>query len=229
MVLHSDQKKVQFEAQMVPTSTELHTTVDTSTSIGTTERIKDYQSTVFNNLIPDKDPLDLNEAIAAHTTKEQHQISYIPPLEILKTAIESKGLQALQQHFEKSWSLYLSNTGGQMEFQGVLPLLVSGPCMFFYTFRLDRDLNECYEIHYELPDGTTSDSYKSSMTTIEGTVQSLASIAAMGIFVYRGNQKHKVRLRPKVLFIGTHRDYDQRFCSLVPTEIDSTMSKPQIS
>ena len=103
-----------------------------------------------------------------------------------------------------------------MEFQEVLPLLVSGPCMFFYTFRLDRDLNECYEIHYELPDGTTSDSYKSSMTTIEGIVQSLASIAAMG-----------------VLFIVVARsaklDYNQRFCSLVPTEIDSTMSKPQIS
>ena len=152
--------------------------------------------------------------------------SYVPPLKILKEAIKSKGQQALQQHFEKTWSLYLSNTGGQMEFQEVLPLLVSGPCMFFYTFRLDRDLNECYEIHYELPDGTKSDSYKSSITTIEGIVQSLTSIAAMGIFVYRGSQKRKVQLRPRILFIGTHRDrLDNDLATDIIANIDQNLQK----
>ena len=150
--------------------------------------------------------------------------SYVLPREILKTAINVKGLQPLQQRFEKTWSLYLSNTGGQMEFQEILPLLVSGPCVFFYTFRLDRDLNERYDIHYELPNGTTSDSYKSSMSTIEGIVQSLASIAAMGIFVYRGSQKRKVQLRPKVLFIGTHRDrLNQERATNIIASIDQTL------
>ena len=98
--------------------------------------------------------------------------------------------------------------------------------MFFYTFRLDRDLNECYEIHYELPDGTTSDSYKSSMSTIEGIVQSLASIAAMGIFVYRGSQKREVRLRPTVLFIGTHRDQlDEKQVTDIIASIDQNLQK----
>ena len=41
------------------------------------------------------------------------------PLDILKGALQSKGLEALQQHFQKTWSLYLTNTGGQMEFQEV--------------------------------------------------------------------------------------------------------------
>lgn len=59
------------------------------------------------------------------------------PMDILKGALQSKGLDALKQHFQKTWSLYLTNTGGQMEFQEVLPLLVSGPSMFFFTFRLD--------------------------------------------------------------------------------------------
>ena len=65
--------------------------------------------------------------------------SYIPPIEIVKVALRKKGkkgLEILQQHFQRTWSLYLTNTGGQMEFQEVLPLLVSGPSMFFFTFRL---------------------------------------------------------------------------------------------
>jgi GTPase SAR1 family protein len=128
------------------------------------------------------------------------------PLEILTRAIENKGLDGLQKAFDTSWSLYLSNTGGQIEFQEILPLLVSGPCVFFYTFRLDRDLNEHYTIEYELQDGTKLGSYKSTLTTIEGIQRSLASIAAMGIFVYRGCEKRKVQLRPKVFFIGTHSD-----------------------
>lgn len=128
------------------------------------------------------------------------------PLEILTRTIENKGLDALQKYFDTSWSLYLSNTGGQIEFQEILPLLVSGPCVFFYTFRLDRDLSEHYTIEYELSDGTKSKLYKSGLTTIEGIQQSLASIAAMGIFVYQGHEKKRVQLRPKVFFVGTHRD-----------------------
>ena len=128
------------------------------------------------------------------------------PLEILTKAIESKGIDALQKFFDTLWSLYLSNTGGQIEFQEILPLLVSGPCVFFYTFRLDRDLNEHYTIEYELQDGTKLELYKSTLTTIEGIQQSLASIAAMGIFVYQGREKKRVQLRPRVFFIGTHRD-----------------------
>ena len=198
MILHSDQKNIQFEAQKMVLSAQSHTSIN-SVAISEDELLT--ESIPVPNNSHDKSGPSI--AVPTHSHK---QYSGVPPLDILKTAIKLKGLQALQQHFEKTWSLYLSNTGGQMEFQEVLPLLVSGSCIFFYTFRLDRDLNECYEIHYEFPDGTTSDSYKSSMTTIEGIVQSLASIAAMGIFVYRGSQKRKIRLQPKVLFIGTHRD-----------------------
>ena len=140
------------------------------------------------------------------STDHPHPVGNNTPFDILTDAIENKGLDALQKYFETSWSLYLSNTGGQIEFQEVLPLLVSGPCVFFYTFRLDRSLDEHYTIEYELQDGTRSVSYTSTLTTVEGIQQSLASIAAMGIFVYQGREKRKVHLRPKVFFVGTHRD-----------------------
>ena len=135
--------------------------------------------------------------------------SYIPPIEIVKVALRKKGkagLEVLQQLFQKTWSLYLTNTGGQMEFQEVLPLLVSGPSMFFFTFRLDRDLNRSYSIEYDLSDGTSAKPYTSTLTTLDGILQTLASVSAMGIFVYQGLQKRKIALKPKVFLVGTHKD-----------------------
>ena len=144
-----------------------------------------------------------------HTPHSKLPASYISPIEIVKVALRKKGkegLQILQQHFEKTWSLYLTNTGGQMEFQEVLPLLVSGPSIFFFTFRLDRDLNKAYSIEFELSNGTNAKPYKCTLTTLEGILQTLSSISAMGTFVYKGLQKGEVPLKPKVFLIGTHKD-----------------------
>ena len=148
-------------------------------------------------------PLKKTSPVQPHT---QLPDSYVPPAEIFKAALRKKGSNVLQQHFQKTWSLYLTNTGGQMEFQEVLPLLVSGPSIFFITFRLDRDLNKHYVIEYELSDGRKAEPYKSSLTAVEGILQTLATIAAMGTFAYKGLQKRKVPRRPKVFFVGTHRD-----------------------
>ena len=132
--------------------------------------------------------------------------SYVSPAEIFKEAVRNKGYEALRKHFERTWSLYLTNTGGQMEFQEVLPLLVSGPSIFFFTFRLDRDLHEYYTIEYELSDGKMSHPYTSTLSTIEGMLQTLASISAMGTFTYSGLHRRDKPLRPKVFFVGTHKD-----------------------
>ena len=129
--------------------------------------------------------------------------SFISPTQLVKVALREKGkkdLEELQRHFHKTWSLYLTNTGGQMEFQEVLPLLVSGPSIFFYVFRLDRDINTRYIIEYDCEDGTKAELSKSSLTTLEDLLQTLATIAAMGTF---GLQR---RERPKVFIVGTHMD-----------------------
>ena len=155
--------------------------------------------------------------------------SYVPPLEIVKIALRKKGkagLEVLQQHFHKTWSLYLTNTGGQMEFQEVLPLLVSGPSMFFFTFRLDRDLNKSYAIEYDLSDGTSAKPYTSTLTTLDGILQTLASISAMGISVYQGKQKRTVALRPKVFLVGTHKDkLDSKKASKYIVELDQQLQQ----
>ena len=178
---------------------------------------KEYLNNISNEAESDDEFFDASSSLPQDlpTIKPQHQVfprlpgSYVPPIEIIKGALRNKGkkgLEILQQHFQKTWSLYLTNTGGQMEFQEVLPLLVSGPSMFFFTFRLDRDLNERYDIEYEHPNGARAKPYTSTLTTMEGILQTLATIAAMGTFVYQGLQKRKLPLRPKVFLVGTHKD-----------------------
>ena len=69
--------------------------------------------------------------------REKSAIVYTPdvePVDIFKQAVKLRGMDALQEHLESSWSLYLTNTGGQIEFQEHLPLLVCGPSIFFITF-----------------------------------------------------------------------------------------------
>ena len=128
------------------------------------------------------------------------------PMEIFKEALKSKGLEGLKKQLLKSWSLYLTNTGGQMEFQELLPLLVSGPSIFFITFQLHKDLNQHFSVEYELPSGESSKSYQSSLSILESILQTLSSISAMGTYVYKDLQRKVVPLRPKVFIIGTHKD-----------------------
>lgn len=131
--------------------------------------------------------------------------SHALPRQTFENALSDGGVVALRQHLDGSWTLYLSDTGGQMEFQELLPLLVSGPSLFFIIFPLHRDLNEVFTIQYELPDGQRSEPYQSSLTLKEAILQSLATIAAMGTFTYKG-KGHGVELKPKVLLVGTHKD-----------------------
>jgi GTPase SAR1 family protein len=130
---------------------------------------------------------------------------YVPPRQTFENALRTDGIVALCQHLDGSWTLYLSDVGGQMEFQELLPLLVSGPSLFFIVFPLHRDLSELFTIEYELPDGQRSQPYQSSLSLKEAILQSLATIAAMGSFTYKGVGRN-VQLKPKVLFIGTHKD-----------------------
>ena len=137
-------------------------------------------------------------------------INHMSPTTIFKGALKNKGLDGLREHLKNHWSLYLSNTGGQMEFQELLPVLVSGPSIIFVTFRLDRDLNKLYEIEYEVAvkadDSSKLFKYTSSATPLETILQTLASFDAVGTYDYSKQQRERVALTYKVFIIGTHRD-----------------------
>ena len=117
----------------------------------------------------------------------------------------SRNLQKAKRILEQGgWLVYLTDKGGQIEFQELLPLLVSGPTVFFLVFRLDHDLNKQFTVEYVCSTGTKSEPYQSTFKVKEALLQSLASIASMVTCVYRDGQE--VLLKPQVFFVGTHKD-----------------------
>ena len=113
------------------------------------------------------------------------------------------GTKQFKHLLKKSFSLYLRDTGGQVEFQEMVPLLISGPSIFFFVFRLDLDFKEKFRVTYRKSEGESLNSYTSSITTEEAFLQSLASVDSMDISdEVHGVDTHK----PLVFVIGTHKD-----------------------
>ena len=128
------------------------------------------------------------------------------PLDIFKRAIELRHrMHALREYIESSWSLYLTNTGGQLEFQELLPLLVCGPSVFFITIPLNINLHEPYTVRYQYPNGTEK-RYLSSFTLMDEILQTLATIAALDCTGPQLEEVNHKPIKPKVFFIGTHKD-----------------------
>ena len=133
--------------------------------------------------------------------------SDVAPVDIFKKAVKLRRMDALREHLESSWSLYLTNTGGQIEFQEHLPLLVSGPSVFFITFPLHYDLMKTYDVKYEYPDGKVK-TYLSTATLIEELLQTLATISALDCTSSQSsNAGSDTHVKPKVFFVGTHKDH----------------------
>ena len=189
-ISHSFSRSKETEAQ------EAHTGVESDSGIPEAEEIADLSPEV---------PTHVSQQVSQESNSSSASLpeGYKSPFDILRAVVSGEDIN---EYFEKSWSLYLTDTGGQMEFQDLLPLLVSGPSVFFITFRLDQDLNQVFTIQYELPGGNKSQPYQTTLTVMEAILQSLASISSMGTFVYKGLQKQEIPIRPKVFLVGTHKD-----------------------
>lgn len=150
--------------------------------------------------------------------------SSLEPVDILKRAVELRHMDALREHLESSWSLYLTNTGGQIEFQEHLSLLACGPSIFFVTFPLNHDLNQPYEVRYEDSNGEVS-AYQSTTTLLEDLLQTLATIDALR-YASEQESADSESIKPKVFFIGTHRDkLEPATAEKTIAEIDQVLQK----
>ena len=102
--------------------------------------------------------------------------SMINPVQLLDSALRNAGI--LLQRQDLRWMLYISDVGGQPEFQEMLPALVSGPSLYFLTFPLHKGLNEKCLVEYQHPNGNSIVPYTASFTMKEALLSSLASIAS---------------------------------------------------
>ena len=113
------------------------------------------------------------------------------------------GYRKFKRYLKKSYSLYLRDTGGQVEFQEMIAVLIYGPSIFFFVFRLDRDFQSKFIIEYRVSESESTNCYTSSITTEEALLQCLASVYAMDTSSGKvGVKTHK----PLVFIVGTHKD-----------------------
>ena len=143
-------------------------------------------------------------------TSENHTGSYYQPELTKSHKLIAKNVKiALKKHdiknirdLQKTCSLYIRDTGGQIEFQESLSLLIYGPSIFIYVLKTNIDINEKHYIRYRSSDGQVVNNYQSSISTKEALLQCLTSIAATNV----QNESIVTCHKPIVFIVGTHID-----------------------
>ena len=140
-----------------------------------------------------------------NTPKQQLKAGSLS-LENIRSLLKEKGFSAVGPFLNNKCTLYLSDTGGQIEFQELLPLLVAGRAIFVFLFPLNLSLDKPVRVSYrkKVKDGGVEhcNEYTSSLTIRESFLQTMASIDSMEAFVDPSIAKHN----PYVFVVGTHKD-----------------------
>ena len=136
-------------------------------------------------------------------------------LDELLNSMKSKDMTKVQKLLNDTMTIFYTDTGGQPEFQEVLPALVAGPTIFLLIFSLAKGLaclGTRYTVTYRAPDGE-SVPYESSFTVKEVFLQCLSSIASYhnalsrDVTLLNSNTLVKTRVPPlSVLTVATHKD-----------------------
>ena len=118
--------------------------------------------------------------------------------------IKASHMDALREHLISSWSLYLTDTGGQIEFQELIPILVCGHSILVTSPpRAHCNLMKPYEVQYEYPDGRVK--YLSTATLMDELLQKFATIF---------NSYISSDIKPGVFFVGIHIDCPPEFTAV---------------
>ena len=127
--------------------------------------------------------------------------------ELVQKAIKGRNIDNVQELLDNSMALYCTDTGGQPEFQEVLPALVAGPVIFLFIFNLLKGLNSSYDVTFRTP-LQQFQPYTSSFTVKEVLTQFLTSIASYHSALMHVSRRFKqISIPPpSVIVIGTHRD-----------------------
>ena len=96
--------------------------------------------------------------------------------------------------------IYLIDSGGQPQFQELLPILVSGPSVFLLTFSLAIPLDDVFKVIFTDKD-CKREVYPTNMRVRDVLMQSLASIRCT--CSYQTNGEERVEVKPRVIFMAT--------------------------
>lgn len=122
--------------------------------------------------------------------------SSVDPIKVFEKAIfETKDdIRRIQDPL----SIYITDIGGQHEFQELIPALISGPSIFLIVVPAHWGLDNTFPIKYVHQSGK-SNSYQASMTLKEHVLQTIATVMCVG-------EQEKSSDCPKLLFVLTFKD-----------------------
>ena len=158
------------------------------------------------------DPEAIEEQPATGVTREQQSAdgsapSPVAPVgkkffqEMVIKAFEKAPTEKLQEILDRPL-IYLIDSGGQPQFQELLPTLVSGPSLFLLTFSLAVGLHDELKVTFSDCDGGRFEYPEPTKMTVYNVLQqSLASIHCTCSYQTNGNKK--VQVKPRVIFVGT--------------------------
>ena len=195
---HGQVKKAQKQAS------ELNwkmSTMKRETSELPTEKTKERSTQGHGHIGLIKQQKRENQIMSEHT-RSTSQTLHFSKIDFFRDVLNKKGLSGLKQHIKNPWTLYLTDSGGQPEFQELLPALAVGPCVFFVVFPLDKDMTKEYKVEYVRPDEQKCmKKYSSSFNLQEDLMLSLASIASTKYKTKDGKE-----VKPRVLLVTTFID-----------------------
>ena len=194
----------------------------------------DFDASIYSQLedskqfLPSAEEKPIKENPSNSTLRYQvHNISRISEVpDNIKKVLSAHNIKSFKDLKMKNY-LYIRDTGGQVEFQESLALLIYGPSIFIFVLRTDIDIYKKNIIQYRAPNGKIINRYQSSISTVDALVQFLTSVSAIdtteeGVFQEgREYQSHE----PVVFIVGTHIDLLKSRADSVIAEINENLDK----
>ena len=212
-----------------PTST---LTSATATSDNSSWEVIDFDASVYSQLedlkqfLPSAEELSVKGNSSNDTLSYQvHRVSSTSEIpDNIKKVLSAHNIKSIEDLKMKN-SLYIRDTGGQVEFQESLTLLIYGPSIFIFVLRTDIDIYNKTIIQYRAPSGEIINRYQSSISTVDALVQFLTSVSAIETTTEGEFQERGVYHKPIVFIVGTHIDQLKSRASSVIAEINESLDE----
>lgn len=179
-------------------------TVDLKESIESMGNQQKKQNVVTEHKSTDSEMVDVTEQEETKSSSPPKEVVNSDPLQLIRDVFQSIVDPSAAKAFAFHRIIHFTDTGCQPEFQEIIPMLVSGPSLFFLVFSLAAGFNSKYKVEYRDACERLAEPYTSIFTVKEVMLQCLGSIKCIGT-KRKVSGKDKI-ISPKVMFIGTHRD-----------------------
>ena len=140
--------------------------------------------------------------------------------ENIKKVLSAHNIKSIEDLRLKN-SLYIRDTGGQVEFQESLTLLLQGPSIFVFVLRVDFDIHKKTTIRYRSPSGEIINRYESCISTVDALVQFLTSVSAIDTTKRGEYESHQ----PVVFIVGTCTDLLESRVGFVIAEMNESLDR----